>query len=620
MQAAELRRNGAKVKLEGQPLTVLALLVGRPGEVVSREELKQKLWPADTFVDFEHSINFAVNRLREALQDSATTPRYVETLPRRGYRFIYPLNGSAAASPPMPTGVPRRRWVAMVIGLFVILFAAAIASVPILRERMLDRPAPGAIKNIAVLPFRAQSSDAEQAYLAEGFTEMIITELGTLGSPGVQSHQSVLQYARSEKSATEIAKELKVDCIIEGTVLRVGNRVRVTYNVIIFNPERHLSAGPIERDLGDVLTVQREVSKAVAQQIRVQIPADRLQRPNPRPLSPQGADAIVWGFAYYKRGTDRDRAKAAEWFAKAVESDPDCAVGYAYLALLNSHGGAGRQGGAPANRAAARQWAEKALQMDARIAEAHTALGWLELSDWNFPVAEREFKRAIELNPSFTIARTWYAQLLAAEGRAEDAAAQVAVVLQLDPVSANNVTHAAWSLSAVGKVDEAITHLRAVIDLDPSYAWAHAFLAEAYVRKGMYRESIVEFQSAANLQPDAPPSGLLAYAYAKSGHRAEAQKIVRDLDARLLKARAQDRWIPSNIIVPAYLSVGQKDRALQYLEAAYERRAGGRAAGLAFLKAEECYHPLSSEPRFQDLVRRVGLPTPEPGQSTSHSR
>ena len=605
LQSGELRKNGTKLKVEGQPLAILALLLERPGEVVTREELKQRLWPADTFVDFEHSINTAVKRLREVLDDSATSPRFIETLPRRGYRFIYPLNGAAAAAPPLRRRWTRLLWIGVPAALLVI---AAMVTIPGLRDRLLGRSETGTIKRIAVLPLQELSGDPEQRYLATGFTEMLITELGRFPGLEVVSHQSVLQYAHTDKPLPDIARELLgVDAFVEGTVLRSGDRVRITINFVLVHPERHLLAESYERDLRDVFAVQGEVARAVAKEVRPQIPAEQLRRSVSQFVAPEIAEAYLRGLTSFRKGTDSDRSKAAEWFQKAIAADPKFALGYAYLALLHSHGGAARQGGGGLqNRILAREWAEKALQLDETLAEAHTALAWVEVSDWNWQGGEREFRRAIDLNPNFTTARTWYAQYLAAMGRAEEAAAQAEVVLQLDPVSPNNVSHAAWALKAVGRVDDAIRHLRAVMNVDPTYLWAHQFLAEAYLQKDMYDEAIVELQSAATLsQPNIQPLGLLAYAYAKSGQRGKAGTIARDLDVRARQALANGQWIPANVMVPAYLAVDDKDKAFAYLEKAYERHG----SGLVFLNLEESYRPLRADSRFQDLVRRVGLPT-----------
>lgn len=296
-QAGELRRNGRKVRLDGQPFTILVMLLERPGQVVTREEVKQKLWPADTFVDFEHSINVAVQRLREALQDSASAPRFIETLPRRGYRFIYPVGGDEAAQVAAP---PRRRWVwpALLVATAV-LVAAVLGNIAGIRDRLTGRGTspPSAIKRIAVLPLRDLSGDPEQRYLAAGFTEMVITELGRLRGVEVVSHQSVLRYAQTEKSLQEIARELQVDAVIEGTVLRSGERVRVTINFVQARPERHLLAQSFEHELRDVLRVQRDVGAAVSRQIRPRVPAAAAERPLPRTVAIEVTEAYLRGQA-----------------------------------------------------------------------------------------------------------------------------------------------------------------------------------------------------------------------------------------------------------------------------------------------------------------------------------
>ncbi len=607
LRAGELRKNGVKVKLEGQPLTILTLLVERPGQVVTREELRQKLWPADTFVDFEHSINVAVKRLREALQDSATAPHLIETLPRHGYRFIYPLSGTAATLA-VPAPRPRRWlvWLLPAVAVGVLLAVAVAANVAGVRERLFGRTV---IKAIAVLPLRAESPDPEQEYLADAFTEMLITELGKIGDLDVPSHQSVRRFARSDMPAPEIASALKVDALVEGTVLQTGNKVRVTVNVVLMNPERHLISEPFVRDVGNLFAVQTEVAEAIANRVRHHLPAEA-SCPPPRVVAPEVAQAYAAGLAYVQRGTENDRSKAAEFFQQAIEADPEFAPGYASLALLRSHGGAGRQGGGARNRAVTRVWAEKALQLDPCQAEAHTALAWSELEDWNWQGAELEFERAIRLNPNFATARSWYAEFLVSTGHPGEAVSQAEVVFRLDAKN-NNLVHAAWVLGAAGRVEDEIRHLRAVMEQDPKYFWAHEFLAESYLRKEMYREAVGEFEEAARLsQPDIVPLGMLAYAYARNGQRVEAERIARDLDARARQALADGRWIGPNVMVPAYLAVGDKEKALAYLETAYERQG----PGMLFVASSEQYRPLRSEPRFQDLLRGLGLPAASDGR------
>ena len=601
LEAGELRKNGARVKLEGQPFQILALLLQRPGQMVTREELQQKLWPADTFVDFEHSINAAVKRLRDALDDSADSPRYIETLPRRGYRFIYPINGTAAAALSAPWW-RQIRVVAPSVSVLVLAALLLVSNVGGMCDRILGRPAPGEIAAIAVLPLRNISGDSEQDYFAAGITEMLITELGRVSAIRVPSHQTVLQFADTKKPLPQIARELQVDALIEGTVLRAGNRVRITINFVQVRPERHLLSEKYDHDLSDVLRVQDDVTRAVAGRIRASLTPE-LQRhfAKSRPVDPEVNEAYLKGRYHFVRGTDRDRAKAYEYFQQTIQKDPTFAPGYAAMALLDAHGGAyrGAAGPTPEFRVQARQLASKALELDDTLAEAYVALGWLELSDWDFAGADRDFKRAIELNPNLSVARVWYISYLAAMRRMEEMDAQCRAALQLNPASADVLTHVATGYLAFDRADQAIELYRKALDLEPSYHFAHWALGRAYHASGKYPEAVAALEKAVALNGRNNMNlSLLASAYIKAGGRKEGLEIVRELESRLKQSGGGGAMIAF-----AYIGLGDKDKAFEFLEAAYQRRGH-----LHFLLGDPLFKPLHSDPRFGDLARRIGFP------------
>lgn len=593
LHAGELRKNGAKVRLEGQPFQILALLLQRPDHLVTREELRRKLWPADTFVDFEHSINEAVKRLREALGDAADSPRFIETLPRRGYRFIYPING-AAAEVRAPIDWWRRRSIAgALLSALATVLLALVMNVGGLRDRLLGRPPPGKIVRLAVLPLRNLSQDAEQDYFADGVTEMLITELGGVSPLQVTSHQSVLRYAGSTKPLPEIARELGADALLEGTVLRSGNRVRVTVNLIQADPERHLLAQSYDRDVRDIFGVQREVARAIAQEIRFELPESSLRSSGSRRVAPEASEAFLRGVYVLKKSTARHRQQAREYFEKAIEIDPSFARPYAYLAVMYSHGGGLRGTGAAESRALTRQWAEKALQLDPSLAEAHTALAWLALSEGDWNKAEQEFNRAHELNPSYTMAHAYHAQFLGFMGRYPEAFAETEIALRLDPVSPEIVSHAVEPYLEGGRADDAIKQWRAILDLQPDFWAAHWYLGNAYLRNGRYAHGLTEAQEAVRINDGVASKSLLACVYAKAGRRNEAIKILHDLPAR---SRMR--------IASVYVALGENDKALELLEKEYEEHQ----SGLFYVNANPLLQPLRSDARFQDLVRRIGLP------------
>ncbi len=332
LRAGELRKNGRRHKLQEQPFQILCLLLEHPGEVVTREELRQRLWPADTFVDFDDSLNTAVKKLRDTLGDSADNPRFIETIPKRGYRFIYPVNGEAAAVAPAPIPLP---WI--LAGLAVLLAATLVASIPGIRERVLGRPIPGKTMRVAVLPLRNLSGDPEQDYFAAGVTEMLITELGRISALQVTSHQSVLGYAQSSKPLPQIARELNVDAILEGTVQRTGDRVRVTVNFVQAQPENHLLAQSYDKDARNIFDVQEDVARAIAGAVRARLPETVASGSSPRPVAPEASDAYLRGTYLLAKGRDSDRDQARAYFQKAIEIDPAFARPYAALALMYAH-------------------------------------------------------------------------------------------------------------------------------------------------------------------------------------------------------------------------------------------------------------------------------------------
>jgi TolB-like protein/DNA-binding winged helix-turn-helix (wHTH) protein/Flp pilus assembly protein TadD len=603
LRTGELRKNGAKVKLEGQPFRVLALLLERPGQLITREELQQKLWPADTFVDFEHSINAAMKRLRDALGDSADTPRFIETLPRRGYRFIYPLESAAPVAPAVVWW--RRPELGAVLGVILVIAGLFASNVGGLRDRMLGRPASGEIKAIAVLPLRNISGDPEQDYFAAGMTEMLITELGRIPDLRVLSHQTVLQYVGSKKPLSEIARELKVDAVIEGTTLRSSDRARITINFVQAAPERHLISEAYEPGPRDILSVQGQVAREVAAKVHARLtPQQEAYFARSRPADLQAAEAFLKGVRHQRQGTDEDRSKARDYYLKVIEIDPGFAPAYARLAILHSHGGLARAGGERPARGEARKWATEALKLDDKLADAYTALGWADLTDQNWLGAEQNFKRAIELNPSFATAYTWYAQFLGNMRRFDEAFVQSERAIALDPASPDTLLHAAIPYWEAGRVDEAMAHWQKAIDLDPNYSGTYHFLCRAYIKKRMHAEAIAAIQKAIALEGPSPITlALLAYAHAMAGRREEAKKIIRPFEERFRREGGALR-----ALAYAYAGLGEKEKAYTVVKAAVDRGAGW----LFELNSEVLFEPLRADPRIQQLMAQINLPVETP--------
>jgi len=553
-RASELRKHGAKIKLQDQPFQILQILLQRPGEIVTREELQQKIWPSDTFVDFDHGINNAIKRLREALGDSAETPRFVETLARRGYRFVGKI------------------------------------------ER--DEPR---MRSLAVLPLENLSHDPQQEYFAEGLTEALITTLAKIGELRVISRTSAMLYKGVRKPLREIARELEVDAIVEGTVLRAGQRIRITAQLIDATNETHLWAESYERHLRDVLHLQAEVAEAIAKQVRVKLtPQERAHLAQTQPVNPEAYEAYLKGRYHWLRRSSEELPKAVQYFERAIEMDPTYAAAYAGLA--DSLSGLGVYFVAPDQGCGkAKRLALQALEMDPGLAEAHCSFAWATAwYDYDFYAAEREFERSIELNPRYATAHLWFGFCLGAMGRYEESYAEFKRAIRLDPH--NTYTYATFGFVCylTRRYDEAIDHFRKSLELDPGIGQAYCGLGWAYTYKSMNDAAIEAVSKALELSPRASLFlGFLGEVHAAAGHQDEAQKILVRL-----QELSKTQYVSPHFVGRIYLTLGKKEEALTWLETAYRERA----ALMVLLKTDPRFDELRPDPRFQGLMRRMNFP------------
>lgn len=609
LSAGELRKQGRRVRIQEQPFQVLTILLERPGEVITREELHKRLWPADTFVDFDHGLNIAVNKLRQALGDSADEPRFVETLPRRGYRFLASVQAQAASppvegSPPATRLATRWRWPAIavaVLALVAVVFGGALARVWWgRRTASAARP----IESLAVLPLENLSGDPAQEYFADGMTDELITDLAQISTVRVISRTSVMRYKGTRKgSLPEIGRELGVDAVVEGSVVRYGNRVRVRAQLIRASTDQHLWAESFEREMRDVLRLQSEVASAIARQIQVKLAA---QWPaTPRSIGfvqPEAYEAYLRGRLAWNKRTEAGIQEGIDYFQQAITIDPNYAA--AYSGLADSYTTLGYLSYLPPAETfpRAKAAAAKALALDDALAEPHASLAYAKLYfDWEWAEAEKEFKKAIAINRSYATAHHWYSVYLTAMERPEEAGVEIRRAQQLDPLSLAIRTDIGFQLYYTRRYDESVLQLKDALQLNPNFPLAHLWLGRAYQEQGGYRKAIDEFDLAGKeLRDWAPAVAAIGYVQGKAGLRADGRRTLEHM-----KELAEKKYVTAYGVALVYAGLGDKDRAFAWLDRAVEERTHW----LVWLKLDPRWENLRSDPRFEQVVRRVGLPS-----------
>jgi TolB-like protein/DNA-binding winged helix-turn-helix (wHTH) protein/Tfp pilus assembly protein PilF len=607
-RTGELRRGSFPIKLQEQPARVLALLLLNKGELVTREQLRGHLWPDDTFVDFEHSLNTAIKKLREALEDSAERPNYIETLPRRGYRFIAAVSFGPApaqeqtAAAEVTTAVPSRRkargfWYgAAAVGIIVaLLFGLKFG------RQLLFGPAPSPrIQSLAVLPLANLSGDSSQDYFADGMTDELTTDLAKISGLKVVSSTSAMQYRGTHPSLKRIAQDLNVDAVIEGSVVRAGDRVRITVQLIDARNDQHLWAENYERDFRDILSVQNTVALEIAGQVRANLTSqERKAFDVRRTVVPEAYDAYLRGRNELGKQRQGALRKGLEYFQQAITLDRLYAPAYAGLAdsysLLVNYSALPPREAFPLARSAAL----KALELDPALAEAHTSLAYVKHHfDWDWVGAEAEYKQSIQLDPNNAITHLRYAELLSNVARHDEAIREVRRAHELAPLSLVIQANVGADLYYARRYDEAITELQKVLAADPHRVWARIYLAMCYEQKRLYTEALVEMEKVRTEFNGQAGSGE-AHLYASMGRIQDARRLLKDLEQPAPDG-AQD-WF---FIAAIYAQLGEKDQAFNWLEQAHENRD----FFLTYLKVFPQMDPLRSDPRYTSMVRRMGLP------------
>lgn len=632
LRSGELRHKDAKIKLQEKPFQILLILLEHPGEVVTREEFQRRLWPEGTFVDFEHSINVAIKKLREALGDSAEKPRFIETLPRHGYRFIAAVEsltpgpshgrrereGALTGSEDSPKGsglsrwagpdeafLLRRRWVAAASGATLAIVAVLFAfNVGGLRDRLLRavgavREPPLQIQSLAVLPLENLSHDPEQEYFADGLTDALITDLGKISTLRVISRTSVARYKRGTTPLPQIARELNVDAVIEGTVLRSGDRVRVTAQLLEARTDRHLWTETYERDSGEIIRLEKQVALAIAQETSGQLtPAQQTRLVSKRTINPRPYDAYLRGRYLWNKRTEEPTAEAVGYFEQALREDPQFALAYSGLADCYSVSWWSK-----VNLPLAEKYARKALTLEPDLAEGHASLGAIDWQGLNWSEGVKECKRAIELNPNYAMAHHFYAIHLLCLGQLGEALAENDRALQLDPFSLPVNAVRQYILVGLRQYDRALEQLEGMSGINPELQSPRGDAARIYWIQRRIPEALADERKAATLAH--LPTRIreldqVAATYARSGSRAALVEFAQQLEKKYSKGESR----PLEVAV-AYGIVGNKGKVVKWLNQSLHDRNDDFTMMLKSAPEFDC---VRSDPHFQDVLRRSGLP------------
>lgn len=635
----ELYKHGSKLKIRPQPLQLLNLLLSRPGDVLTREELREQLWSSETFVDFEHGLNNSIKELRAILGDSPSEPRFIQTLPRLGYRFVAPVElaepaiqgiptraqsdsfssprsnsvplireseaAGAPANAPIPVATLPRSWRTWALrSLALMLIVLAVGYFQRSRSPVRTQPINGRIM-MAVLPFQNLTGDTGQDYFSDGLTEEMIAQLGRLDPEhlGVIARTSVMHYKNSPEQVDEIGRKLGVQYVLEGSVRRDSDKVRITAQLIQVKDQTHLWSRQYDRELSHLLTLQSEIAQEISGEIQPTLgqPVKSDSAQYAALLAPKNYEAYdlyLKGRYYWNKRTAQGFQQAVECFTQAVAKDPTYARAYAGLAdsyaLMSAYYVAPPGEVIPKARAAAL----KALELDEKLADAHVSLALIAQNyDWDWQTSEKEFRRAIALDPNYATAHHWYAEHLALLGRFDEAFREMPRARELDPLSLIIQTDNGVFLYFSRQYDRAIEQFRAVLDLDPDFPRAH-IIAYAYVQQGRLADALADIESWRRIDTNYFVESEGAYVYGRHGQTVQARRALEKL--HLLNRREP---IDPFVFIGPYIGMGDKDEAFVWLD----KSVAAHSPGLTALKVDPIYDPLRADPRFQQLLRRVGL-------------
>lgn len=600
LRSGELRKNGMRIHLAEQPLQVLALLLEHPGEVVTREELRQCLWSSDTFVDFEHGLNAAVKRLREALGDSADNPRFIETIPRRGYRFI--ASASELDSPLLPAQpLEGRTWrwtpyrAGAITGVALLLVGMAVLGRLIYR-RFGAPPNSGSNQTVAVLPFADLSPQRDQQYFSDGLADELLTALTKIPGLRVSARTSSFQFKDKNEDLKTIGQKLKVQSILEGGVRKDGKRVRITVQLVNASDGFHIWSERYDRELDDIFVVQDEIARSVAESLKVSLLKEKAGGRSAQNRSVEAYNAYLQGRYFFERSTREDTEKAVVYYTQALKLNPDFAQAWAGLAEARSH--QADSGFLPVEEGygKAREAVDRALVLDGNLAKAHECMGWIKMAhDWDWAGADASFQRALVLEPGNATVLWKAAKLVGSLGRHKEALALNRQSVELDPLSPYAYLMLGNAAYFADQPDEAAGAFKKALELNPQFPYAHAYLGRVYLVQGRPREAMSEMQR----EPDPAWRQFgLALAHHALGEKKEADAALQDYIAKY-----QADWAYQ--IAEAYAFRGESDLAFQWLERAYNQRD----AGLSEVKGDPLLKNLKHDPRYAAFMKeKMNLP------------
>jgi TolB-like protein/DNA-binding winged helix-turn-helix (wHTH) protein/Tfp pilus assembly protein PilF len=605
LRQASVRLSGTPVAIQEKPLQLLLALLEKPGQLVSRDELCSRLWPGDSFGAFEDGLNTAVRKLRLALGDSVEASQFIETVPKRGYRFIAPIKFVSEADSPavdLPaTGNSasatrkRHRTIAIALSTGLVVATAVFLMTYASRHRRSDAE----FTSIAVLPLDQLSGDPSQEYFADGMTDALITDLAQITSLRVISRSSAMHFKGTHLTVRQIADQLGVDAVVEGSVTRSGDHVRITAQLIDARQDRHLWAESYNGEMSDILTLQNTVAQSIAREVNAKLAPARKDKPS-RPIRPAAYEAYLKGWHFWNKYTGEDWQKAIHYFQESIDADPQFAP--AYVGLSDSYSMLNAYSLMPATEAMpkAKAAAEKALELDNALGEAHIALANAQFAyDWDWNGAEREFQKGLQLSPNYALGYHWHSFLLQVLGHQKEGIAEQERAASLDPLSLIVNTNLCRAYLFAKQLDTAIRQCRKTLELDPNFWVASRWLTEALYQKGAYREYLEESERALRASGDSE----LAVEYHRAFSAGGIEGLMRWKAQQYLKD-AQTEFRPDTKQAAAYIALGDKENALRYLERGYEHHE----FAMLFLALWEDYAPLRSDPRYISIRRKMNLP------------